>query len=48
LQARGFLQGAVDGVFGAATETAVKAAQQRYGLETDGIVGASTWDALLR
>ncbi len=48
LQAGGFLQGTADGVFGAETETAVKAAQRRYGLAPDGIVGPATWEALLR
>lgn len=48
LRARGFLQSSPDGVFGADTEAAVKAAQRRYGLEPDGIVGPATWDALSR
>lgn len=33
----------VDGIFGKATETAVKAYQKRKGLEDDGQVGAKTW-----
>lgn len=36
----------VDGVFGAATESAVKAFQTEFGLTPDGIVGATTWDTL--
>jgi peptidoglycan hydrolase-like protein with peptidoglycan-binding domain len=36
----------VDGVFGAAVETAVKEFQQGAGLTVDGIVGPLTWAAL--
>lgn len=36
----------VDGIFGSATESRVKTAQFRYLLQRDGIVGASTWQAL--
>lgn len=38
---------AVDGHFGAKTETAVKAFQKQKGLPVDGIVGPQTWAALL-
>lgn len=38
---------AYDGIFGAATDAAVKAVQQSYGLTPDGIVGAKTWEKLL-
>jgi len=48
LKQLGFLTGDIDGDFGVVTEAAVKAAQQRYGLEADGVVGGATWEALLR
>ncbi|MEH2239982.1 peptidoglycan-binding domain-containing protein [Nostoc sp.] len=48
LKKLGFLQGDADGDFGVTTDTAVKAAQKRYGLEADGVVGGSTWEVLLR
>ncbi|NET54320.1 MAG: peptidoglycan-binding protein, partial [Merismopedia sp. SIO2A8] len=48
LIALGFLKGSVDGVFGEATQAAVKAAQREFKLEPDGVVGPSTWSALLR
>ena len=37
---------AVDGIFGAGTEAAVKAFQQKYGLTVDGVVGRMTWEAI--
>jgi peptidoglycan hydrolase-like protein with peptidoglycan-binding domain len=48
LKSLGFLQGSVDGVFGATTHAAVQAAQQSFRVQPDGIVGAATWSALLR
>lgn len=47
LQTAGFFKGSVDGIFGSETEEAVKAAQRRYRLNPDGIVGPTTWRALL-
>lgn len=48
LQATGFLKAEPDGVFGSQTEAAVKAAQERYRLSPDGIVGPATWKVILR
>lgn len=39
---------AVDGIFGAGTENAVKAFQTAYDLEPDGIVGQITWQTLYK
>ncbi|MBC7516361.1 MAG: peptidoglycan-binding protein [Alkalinema sp. FL-bin-369] len=46
LRSIGLLQTPADGDFGAATELALKAAQQKYNLESDGVVGEATWRAL--
>jgi peptidoglycan hydrolase-like protein with peptidoglycan-binding domain len=46
LRARGFAV-TVDGAFGARTDRAVRAFQRSRGLAVDGVVGRSTWTALL-
>ncbi len=48
LQVLGLFQGGVDGDFGKETETAVKAAQERYGLTPDGVVGPGSWEEILK
>jgi peptidoglycan hydrolase-like protein with peptidoglycan-binding domain len=48
LQTLGFFKGGIDGDFGAGTEAAVIAAQVRYGLQPDGVVGGATWEAFVR
>ncbi len=42
----GYYDGAVDGVYGAGTFTAVKKFQAKNGLNPDGVVGKNTWAAL--
>lgn len=42
----GYYNGAIDGIFGAATETAVRSFQRKNGLSVDGIVGPKTAAAL--
>ncbi|MBM0740740.1 peptidoglycan-binding protein [Phormidium sp. CLA17] len=48
LRALGYLKSSADGVFGAETQAAVKAAQKRFSLEPDGVVGTGTWLVLMR
>lgn len=48
LQTLGFFKTKVTGVFDAPTLAAVQAAQKKFKLNPDGIVGPSTWNALLR
>jgi peptidoglycan hydrolase-like protein with peptidoglycan-binding domain len=46
LQQIGLYNGAIDGLFGAETESAVRAFQTANGLSVDGVVGPETWQAL--
>jgi len=48
LTALGFYSGEISGVFDAATEAAVKAAQEKFNLPADGTVGLATWNALMQ
>ena len=48
LNAKGYDVGAIDGIFGSKTLTAVKTFQKANSLTVDGIVGAKTWAALLQ
>lgn len=48
LKTLGLFFGNVDGVFGAKTELAVKQAQKKFKITADGIVGKTTWAAILR
>ncbi|MEP0802526.1 peptidoglycan-binding domain-containing protein [Funiculus sociatus] len=48
LRTLGFYRRAVNGLFDASTQAAVIAAQQRFKLTADGVVGPATWSALLR
>ena len=46
LNTLGFTTGGLDGIFGNATEGAVRNYQRSRGLATDGIVGCNTWRSL--
>lgn len=45
--AYGFTSLAVDGIFGPATQTAVRSFQAKFKIGVDGIVGPITWNALV-
>ena len=46
LQREGYYKGAIDGIFGSGTETAVRAYQRAKGLAVDGVVGPATLKAM--
>ena len=46
LKNKGYLKGAVDGIFGSGTDSAVRSFQKDAGLAVDGVVGSKTWSAL--
>lgn len=48
LQVLGVYPGAIDGIFGPATQSAVQALQQRNQLNPDGVVGPATWTVIFR
>ncbi|NEQ45263.1 MAG: peptidoglycan-binding protein [Leptolyngbya sp. SIOISBB] len=48
LRDRGFYDGAIDGIFGPATEAAVMEFQISTQLADDGVVGPATWQALFQ
>lgn len=46
LNTLGYTTGGLDGIFGAATQNAVRNYQRAVGLSVDGIIGCNTWRAL--
>ena len=46
LNTLGYRTGGLDGIFGVATQNAVRSYQARAGLTVDGIVGCNTWRSL--
>jgi len=47
LEQLGFYRGNLDGIYGPATEGAVRSFQRAFGLAVDGIAGPATWEKLL-
>ena len=43
LNALGYTTNTLDGIFGHATENALKACQRRFGLTADGVCGCASW-----
>ncbi len=48
LKETGLYTGAVDGVFGAETEAAIKRFQESKNLTSDGVMGPATWTVMIR
>lgn len=46
LNTLGYTTGGLDGIFGAATQNAVRNYQRAVGLSVDGIIGCNTWRSL--
>ena len=46
LNTLGFKTGGLDGIFGSATQNAVREYQRSVGLSVDGIIGCNTWSSL--
>ena len=46
LNTLGYRTGGLDGIFGAATQDAVRRYQSSVGLAVDGIIGCNTWRSL--
>lgn len=46
LNTLGYRTGGLDGIFGAATQDAVRRYQASVGLAADGIIGCNTWRSL--
>lgn len=46
LNTLGYRTNGLDGIFGSATQTAVRNYQAKVGLQVDGIVGCNTWNSL--
>ena len=46
LNTLGYTTGGLDGIFGAATQNAVRNYQRAVGLSADGIIGCNTWRSL--